>query len=73
MAGLQSGEGRIMIVSVVWAKYINVTNRHRQTHGHVAAAMAAVRYQQAAEMNSLAKTADAKMCIISCDHSELSV
>jgi len=28
MAGIQSGEGRTMIDSVVWAQYINVTNRH---------------------------------------------
>jgi len=28
MAGLQSGEGRIMIDSVVWAQYINVTDSH---------------------------------------------
>jgi len=26
MAGLQSGEGRIMIDSVVWAQYINMTD-----------------------------------------------
>jgi len=26
MAGLQSGEGRMMIDSVVWAQYINVTD-----------------------------------------------
>jgi len=33
MAGLQSGEGRLMIDSVVWTQYINVTDRHtdRQT------------------------------------------
>jgi len=32
-AGLQSAEGRMMIDSVVWAQYINVTDRHtdRQT------------------------------------------
>jgi len=30
MAGLQSGEGRMMIDSVVWAQYINVTNTHTQ-------------------------------------------
>jgi len=30
MAGLQSGEGRMMIDSVVWAQYINVTDTHRQ-------------------------------------------
>jgi len=28
MAGLQSGKGRMMIDSVVWAQYINVTDRH---------------------------------------------
>jgi len=28
MAGLQSGEGRMMIDSVVWAQYINATDRH---------------------------------------------
>jgi len=38
MAGLQSGEGRTMIDSVVWAQYINVTDRH--TDSHVATANA---------------------------------
>jgi len=28
MAGLQSGEGRMMIDSVVWAQYINVADSH---------------------------------------------
>jgi len=28
MAGLQSGECRMMIDSVVWAQYINVTDSH---------------------------------------------
>jgi len=28
MAGLQSGEGLMMIDSVVWAQYINVTDSH---------------------------------------------
>jgi len=41
MAGLQSGDGRIMIDSVVWAQYINVTDR--QTDSHVAVANAAQR------------------------------
>jgi len=36
MAGRQSGEGRMMIDSVVWAQYINVTDR--QTDRHVAIA-----------------------------------
>jgi len=31
MAGLQSGEGRMMIDSVVWAQYINVTNTQTAT------------------------------------------
>jgi len=31
MAGLQSGEGRVIIDSVVWAQYINVTDRHTTT------------------------------------------
>jgi len=39
MAGLQSGEGHTMIDSVVWAQYINVTDRH--TDSHVATANAA--------------------------------
>jgi len=39
MAGLQSVEGRVTIDSVVWAQYINVTNRH--TDSHVATANAA--------------------------------
>jgi len=30
MAGLQSGEGRMMIDSVVWAQYINMTHTHTQ-------------------------------------------
>jgi len=34
--GLQSSEGRMMIDSVVWAQYINVTDR--QTDSHVAVA-----------------------------------
>jgi len=38
MAGLQSGEGRMMIDSVVWAQYSNVTDRH--TDSHVATANA---------------------------------
>jgi len=37
MAGLQSGEGRMMIDSVVWAQYINVTDT--QTDSHVAIAL----------------------------------
>jgi len=39
MAGLQSGEGRMMLDSVVWAQYINVTDKH--TDSHVAIANAA--------------------------------
>jgi len=37
MAALQSGEGCMMIDSVVWAQYINVTDiqKDRQTHSHV--------------------------------------
>jgi len=31
MAGLQSGEGRMMIDSVVWEQYINVTGTQPQT------------------------------------------
>jgi len=31
MAGLQSGEGRMMIDSVIWAEYINVTDTNTQT------------------------------------------
>jgi len=38
MAGLQSGKDRMMIDSVVWAQYINVTDRH--TDSHVATANA---------------------------------
>jgi len=36
MAGLQSGEGRMMIDSVVWAQHINVTDTqtHRQPRRH---------------------------------------
>jgi len=50
MAGLQSGEGRMMIDSVVWAQYINVTDtqtdtqRDRQTDRHVAIANAALTH-----------------------------
>jgi len=45
MAGLQSGEGRGMIDSVVWAQYINVTDTqtHREPRRHVSAT---VVYQQ---------------------------
>jgi len=32
MAGLQSGEGRMMIDSVVWAQYINLTDRQPRRH-----------------------------------------
>jgi len=32
MAGLQSGESRIMIDSVVWAQYINVTDTQPRRH-----------------------------------------
>jgi len=39
MTELQSGEGRTTIDSVVWAQYINVTDRH--TDSHVAIANAA--------------------------------
>jgi len=39
MAGLQSGEGRMMIDSVLWVQYINVTDTH--TDSHVAIANAA--------------------------------
>jgi len=42
MAGLQSGEGRMMIDSVVWAQYINVTDR--QTDSHVAIANVAPKH-----------------------------
>jgi len=31
MAGLQSGEGRMMIEPVVWAQYINVTDTQTAT------------------------------------------
>jgi len=31
MAGLQSGEGRMMVHSVVWAQYINVTDTQTAT------------------------------------------
>jgi len=36
MAGLQFGDGRMMIDSVVWTQYINVTDRQtdRQTRRH---------------------------------------
>jgi len=40
MAGLQCGEGRTVIDSVVWAQYINVTDRH--TDSHVAMEIAAL-------------------------------
>jgi len=32
MAGLQSGEGRMIIDSVVWAKYINALSRAAKTN-----------------------------------------
>jgi len=34
MAELQSREGRMMIDSVVWAQYINVTNTQKTTQPH---------------------------------------
>jgi len=36
MAGLQSGEGRMMIDSVVWPQYINVTDRQTLTAAQTA-------------------------------------
>jgi len=44
MAGLQSGEDRMMIDSVVWAKYVSVTDTHTHTHSHVATAVAALTH-----------------------------
>jgi len=40
MAGLQSGKGRMMIDSVVWAQYINVTDTHTDSHVAIANAPA---------------------------------
>jgi len=34
MAGLQSGEGRMMVDSVIWAQYINMRHTHRQPRRH---------------------------------------
>jgi len=34
MSGLQSGEGHVMTDSVVWAQYINVTDRQTDTQTH---------------------------------------
>jgi len=34
MAGIQSGEGRMMIDSVVWAQYINVTDTQPRLHSN---------------------------------------
>jgi len=42
MAELQSGEGHMMINPVVWAQYINVTDR--QTGKYIAIATAAVMH-----------------------------
>jgi len=42
MAELQSGEGRMIIDSVVWAQYMNVTDT-QQTDSHVAVANSALR------------------------------
>jgi len=39
MAELQSCEGRMMIDSVVWVQYINVTDTHTHTDSHVAIAI----------------------------------
>jgi len=44
MAGLQSGKGRMMIDSVIWAQYINVTHTHTHTDSHVAIANAALTH-----------------------------
>jgi len=39
MAGLQSGEGGMIIDSVVWAQYINVTDRHTDSHVAIASTL----------------------------------
>jgi len=52
MAGLQSGYGRMMIDSVVWAQYINVTDR--QTDRHIAIAKCRV--------NALRRAAETFSC-----------
>jgi len=50
MARLQSGEGRMMIDSVIWAQHINVTDT--QTDSHVAIANAApTQYASGGEMS----------------------
>jgi len=41
MVGLQSGEGRTMIDSVVWVQYINVTDKHTDSHVAIALRRAA--------------------------------
>jgi len=53
MAGLQSGKGRTMIDSVIWAQYINVT-RHRDSHVAIANAAPThcVRQQQNPDLYS---------------------
>jgi len=61
MAGLQSGEGRMMIDSVVWAQYINVTDRHTDKHtekptdSNVATANAAPTHCDARQNHSTAQ------------------
>jgi len=43
MAVLQSGEGRMMVDSVVWAQCINVTDTQTATQTHVSTTIAALR------------------------------
>jgi len=43
MAGLQSSEGRMVINSVVWAQYINVTDRQSRRHIKCLAKLCIVR------------------------------
>jgi len=62
MAGLQSGEGRMMIDSVVWAQYVNVTDR--QTHRQP-------RRRSKCRANALRRAA--KMPVVFPSHRTLSV
>jgi len=56
ITGLQSGEGRMMIDSVVWAQYINATDAQTdtQTNSHVAIVNAApMHWRRAAKTSGL--------------------
>jgi len=62
MAGLQSGEGRMMIDSVVLAQYINVTDTHTDRHVTVATAALTHCYRRHNINNKVALTSPVCFC-----------